>query len=167
MIKHLLAAAMTVTLIPTATAQATTDDALQRCRSDWPPDSAIGRYTLKGNDPGLTEAALSTITSGNVVRVIGTGRVHYGGFLGLAGEWGPEGNGTLADPEWHFPGASQYSAAGRWNPTAATIPFNTCTALGYGSTSAPQRLFLGVNDHRGDFGDNQGAYEVSVWVYHR
>ncbi len=154
-------------LTPASIADASTADALAHCQAGWPPNSSIGTYTLAGDSAARVEAGLSTITSGNVVRIIGSGRVHYGGFLGWAGEWGPEGNGRPAATDWAFPGASEYSAAGSWYPTGATVPFNTCTVLGAGSPSMPQKLFLGVNDHTDDFGDNKGSYQVAVWVYHR
>lgn len=161
-----LAAVMSTTVAAPG-AQASTDDALRRCQNGWGPDSSIGTYTLQGTDSGWTEAGLSTIMSGNVVRIIGSGRVHYGGFLGSAGEWGPEGNGQRSDSGWRFPGSSQYSVAATWNPTSTVVHFNTCTALGHGPASAPQRLFLGINDGVFDFGDNRGSYQVAVWVYHR
>lgn len=148
-------------------ARATTEDALRRCQQGWGPDSSIGSFTLHGTNSGWTDAGLSTIASGNVVRIIGTGRVHYGGFLGSAGAWGPEGNGQVSDSRWHFPGAIKFSVAAIWNPTAAVVNFNTCTVLGSGPPTAPQKLFMGINDTVFDFGDNTGSYQVTVWVYHR
>ena len=162
----LAVAALAFSVVLASPADASTEDALARCRNLWGPDSAMS-LTLDGKNSGWTPVQLSTLRPGNVVRLVGTGRVHYGGFLGMAGEWGPDGNGIWNwGREWNYPGASEYSVAAWWNPTGDLVRFHVCTILGSGHVGAPQMLLLGINDIWDAFGDNRGAYNVGVWVFH-
>ncbi|OLF11339.1 hypothetical protein BU204_30460 [Actinophytocola xanthii] len=152
--------------VPAPAASADTAEALGRCRNDQWFENSMS-FELQGTNPNWFPAEISTMRPGNVVRIVATGSVHYGGFLGSAGEWGPDGNGHLVDPgdtAWNYPGASQYSVAAWWNPTATLVRHNTCFVIPNGG-AGPRMFLVGINDIWDAFGDNRGAYRVGVRVY--
>lgn len=157
---------------------ATTQGALNRCNAHQASD-AVARVTVPGTgsafvgggprqDPGTPLRNL--ITPGDVIGVAAGGQVSYGGFLGSAGTWGPNGNGGTAPlgSAYPFPGGPQYALVGTWNHSLGDVRLGSVSAClvvppGGDGVSVPWGLWLLPNDDGP--GDNGGSYAANVHVW--
>ncbi len=155
-------------------AGADTGQALQRCRAGDTPSGTAALHLAPqslGLFVGVPNSPLGgNIWPGDVVRIVASGRISYGGAFNWRGTWGPDGNGQAAPNDWWwpYPGGPDAALVGMWNHTGSDfrVGSNSGCLVVPASTigTAPWGMHLTSNDDwRDDNGDAGYGITVRLW----
>ncbi|MCG5217903.1 hypothetical protein [Streptosporangium sp. KLBMP 9127] len=159
----------TLVVVPAAPADADAASALSRCQTGGQADFSDAADVLGNGGGSIPDTAdpdnILLPDDAFVVRPLLSDRVR----VDLWGaNYGPDGNGTVAQGNWPFPGRNQFSEILRFNnkpggwvgPPEQATSFQGCRTWNGG---VPVRLLFAVNDPT--TWDNGGlwATNVSIW----
>ncbi len=112
---------------------------------------------VPGN-PAWTDTGLD-VAAGDAIGIRASGTVCYA-TSGTTLCYGPDGRDNIAPEGWALPGARELSLIAR---IGNGTPFFVGSAY-VGTPSGSGRLYLGVNDCAGCYGDNGGTYQAHIEI---